>query len=111
MIDGPVDGASMKINEIRRGMSGISVEGEVTDKSEIRRVRTRYGARDVCDATLEDETGRIRLSLWQEQIDLANIGDKIEISGAYVTEFRNELQLSIPRSGKLEVTEENVLEL
>ena len=101
----------MKINEISRGMSGISVAGEVTDKSEPRRVSTRYGPRNVCDATLEDDTGRIRLSLWQEQIDLVSIGDKIKISGAYVTEFRNELQLSIPRSGKLEITEENVLEL
>ena len=101
----------MKINEINRGMSGISVEGEVTDKSETRRVMTRYGPRNVCDATLEDETGRIRLSLWQEQIDIVSMGDKIKISGAYVTEFRNELQLSIPRSGKLEITEENILEL
>ena len=101
----------MKINEIKRGMSGMSVEGEVTDKSELRRVRTRYGPRSVCDATLEDEIGRIRLSLWQEQIDTVNTGDRIKISGAYVTEFRNELQLSIPRSGKLEITEENVLEL
>jgi len=101
----------MKINEINRGMSGISVEGEVTDKSETRRVMTRYGPRNVCDATLEDETGRIRLSLWEEQIDTVNTGDKIKIIGAYVTEFRNELQLNIPRSGRLEIIEENILEI
>ena len=98
----------MKINEIKRGMSGVSVEGEVSDKSEPRRVSTRYGPRNVCDATLEDETGRIRLSLWEEQIDTVNTGDRI--SAAYVTEFRNELQLSIPRSGKIEITEENILD-
>ena len=101
----------MKINEIKRGMSGISVEGEVTDKSEPRRVRTRYGPRSVCDATLEDETGRIRLSLWQEQIDTVNTGDRIKISAAYVTESRNELQPNIPRSGKLEIIEEKILEI
>ena len=100
----------MKINEIKRGMSGVSVEGEVSDKSEPRRVSTRYGPRNVCDATLEDETGRIRLSLWEEQIDTVNTGDRIKISAAYVTEFRNELQLNIPRSGKLEIIEQNILE-
>ena len=93
----------MKINEIKRGMSGITVEGKIVDKSESRRVSTRYGPRSVADATLQDETGSIKLSLWEEKIDSVNIGDKVKIN-AYVTEFRNELQLSIPRSGKLEIT-------
>ena len=38
------------------------------------------------------------------QRDLGNRGNKIRVSGAYVTEFRNQLQLNMPRSGKLEVT-------
>jgi len=101
----------MKINEIKRGMSGMSIEGKITSISESRRVQTRYGSRSVADATLEDETGSIKLSLWEEKIDAVNIGDKVKISDAYVTEFRNQLQLNIPRSGKLEITEENVLKI
>ena len=101
----------MKISEIKRGMSDITVEGKVTDKTEARRVQTRYGQRSVCDATLEDETGAIKLSLWEEAIDMVNIGDKIRVDGVYVTEFRNQLQLNMPRSGKLEVTEKNILEI
>ncbi len=95
----------MKINEIRRWTSSISVEGTITEKSVPRRVNTRYGPRSVADATIEDETGAIKLSLWEENIDLVNIGDKVKINNAYVTEFRNELQLNIPRSAKLEITE------
>jgi len=49
----------MKINEVKRGMSGVSVEGRITEKSTSRRVKTRYGQRSVADATLEDETGTI----------------------------------------------------
>jgi replication factor A1 len=101
----------MKINEIKRGMSGISVEGKITDMSEPRRVSTRYGQRSVADATLEDDTGSIKLSLWEERINAVNIGDKVKVSSAYVTEFKNQLQLNIPRSGKLEITEENKLEI
>ena len=101
----------MKIEEIKRGMSGISVEGKVVDISEARVVNTRYGQRSVADADLEDETGTIRLSLWEEKITAVSIGDKVMIGDAYVTEFRNQLQLNIPRSGKLKITELNKIEI
>ncbi len=100
------DSESMKINEIKYGMSDLSIEGEITEKTEPRTVNTRYGMRSVADATIEDETGTIKLSLWEEQIDRVNIGNEVLISGAYVTEFRNELQLNIPRSGKLEINKQ-----
>jgi replication factor A1 len=95
----------MMINELKRGMSGISVEGKIVNISDTRRVNTRYGPRSVADARFEDETGFIKLSLWEEKIESVHIGDRIKIDEAYVTEFRNELQLNIPRSGKLEIIE------
>jgi replication factor A1 len=101
----------MKIDEINRGMSGISIEGKITDISEPRRVQTRYGPRSVADATLEDDTGTIKLSLWEENITAVSIGDEVKISGAYVTEFRNQLQLNMPRSSKLEIIKQNRIEI
>jgi replication factor A1 len=99
-----MDGSDlMRINEIRNGMSGVQTEGEVISKSEARRVNTRYGERSVADAMIEDETGTIKMSLWEDQINRVNIGNRVSIIGAYVTEFRNEIQLNIPRSGKLEI--------
>ena len=95
----------MKINEIKRGMSNIVLEAKVIDISEIREVMTRFGRRDVADATLEDESGQISLTLWQDQIKMVKVGNKVSIAGAFATEFREKLQLSIPRSGKLEVAE------
>ena len=99
----------MKISEIKRGMSGITVKGKIVDISETRRVNTRYGERSVADATLEDETGTIKLSLWEEKIEAVKIGDTIKIDYTYVTEFRNELQLNIPRSGKIENIKQNFI--
>jgi len=93
----------MKIAEIQRGMSNVSVEGKIIDISETREVNTRYGKRSVADAMLEDDSGEIKLTLWENQITSVRVGDKITVSGAYITEFRDVLQLSIPRSGKLEV--------
>jgi len=99
----------MKISEIKRGTSGISVTAKIIDISDPRDVQTKYGKRSVADATLEDDTGQIGMSLWENQINSVAVGDTVTISGAYVTEFRDKLQLSIPRSGKIEVNKEQPL--
>ncbi len=85
-------------------MSSIATEGKILSKAEPRSVHTRFGQRSVTDAELEDETGTIKLSLWEQQINQVNIGDLVKVDGAYVTEYNNQLQLNIPRSGVLEVT-------
>lgn len=96
----------MKINEISRGLSGVTVQAKVVDKGEKREVNTKYGKRSVADVTLEDETGQISLSLWEEKIDEVKIGDTVKLEGGYVTEFRDKTQLNLPKNGKLEVVEE-----
>ena len=93
----------MKISEIQRGMSNVSVEGKIIDISEVREVDTRYGKKSVADATIEDDSGQIKLTLWEDQIQSVRVGDKVTVTGGYVTEFRDVVQLNIPRSGKLEV--------
>jgi replication factor A1 len=93
----------MKISELRAGMSNVSLEAKVIDKSETKIVQTRYGKRSVANAVLEDESGEIKISLWQDQIKKVNVGDKVSISGAFVTTFRDSLQLNIPRNGKIEI--------
>ena len=84
-------------------MSNVSVEGKIIDIGEVREVNTRYGKKTVADAIIEDDTGQIKMSLWENQINSVRVGDKVSVSGAYITEFRDTLQLNIPRSGKLEV--------
>ena len=95
----------MKINEISRGISGIALEAKVVDKGEKREVNTKYGKKSVADITLEDETGQINLSLWEEKIDAVKVGDTVKLEGGYVTEFRDKIQLNLPRSGKMEVSQ------
>ena len=92
----------MKISDLQVGMSGVSVTAEVVDISEAREVNTMYGKKKVADAIIEDDTGSIKLSLWENRIKEISVGDKIKITGAFVTEFKNELQLNIPRTGKIE---------
>jgi ssDNA-binding replication factor A large subunit len=93
----------MKIADMRAGMSNVSVRARVIDKSEVRNVQTRYGPRSVADVVLEDDSGQIIMSLWGEAIDSVSVGDIVNISGAYITQFRDKLQLNVPRKGKIEV--------
>jgi len=95
----------LKIADIREGMSNISLEAKVIEISETRSVRTRFGRRDVADALIKDETGEISLTLWQDQINTVKVGDRISIRGAFVTRFKEKLQVNVPRSGKIEVIE------
>lgn len=96
----------MKISDVKRGMSNISLQAKVIDITEPRDVQTRYGRRSVADATLEDETGQISLTLWEEKINSVAIGDTVNVTGAFVTSFRDKLQLNVPRLGKIEILKE-----
>ena len=54
---------------------------------------------------ISDDTGSISISLWGENIDLVNMGDKVKVTNGYVGEFRGTPQLSTGKYGKIEVVE------
>ena len=94
----------VKISDIKEGDSEINIEAEVTEKSYAREVRSKYGrVLMVADATLKDETGKITLTLWNEQVRQVMVGDKVKIENGYAKSFRNMLQLSTGKYGKLTV--------
>ena len=61
----------------------------------------------VTTAVAKDETGDIKLSLWNEQIDQVKAGDKVHIINGFVSEWQGEKQLTTGRMGKLEVVGES----
>ena len=86
-------------------MRKVDLEAQVVDKSEPREVRSRYTNETyrVADATIEDETGTITLTLWNEQVDQVNVGDRVKIENGYIKSFRGELQLNSGKYGSLTV--------
>ncbi len=94
--------ADVKISELRPGVSNVTVSGEVIAKEEPREVVTKYGKKlRVADAILRDDSGEIKLSLWEDDIDKLNVGDKISIENGWITEFKGNMQISIGKNGKL----------
>ena len=96
----------MKISEIQARQGRIEVIGKITDMSEIREFNKNNGKLKVCDAKLEDDSGEIKLTLWNDEIDMVEVGDKVKISNGYCGEYQGEKQLSAGKFGKLEVIEE-----
>ena len=95
----------MKIEDLRDRARRVDIEVKVVEKSDSREVRSRYRNEtyQVADAIVEDDTGRIKLTLWNEQIDQVDVGDMIRIENGYVTSFRGELQLNSGKYGTLTV--------
>ncbi|NIO38590.1 DNA-binding protein [Candidatus Bathyarchaeota archaeon] len=95
----------MKIQDLRDGMKRIDVEGTIIEKTEPREVQSRTSDKTfkVANAILSDDTGNIKLTLWNKQINQVNVNDKIKIENGYVTSFRGEIQLNIGRYGSMSV--------
>ena len=92
----------LKIGDLKGEQSKVDVEGEITGKGETRSVNLRAGgSSEVADATIQDDTGSIKLSLWGEQINQFEVGDKVRIENGYTKAFRGEMQLNIGRYGKI----------
>ena len=86
-------------------MRRVTVEAKVVEKGEPRQVRSRYKDETytVADAVIADETGSIKLTLWNEQIDQVDVNNTVKIENGYVTSFKGEIQLNVGRFVTLSV--------
>lgn len=78
----------------------------VTDIEPTRSVNLKDGSQgEVTTATLHDETGSIKLSLWNEMIEKVTKGVKVNIKNGYVSLFKGEKQLNVGKYGTLELVD------
>ena len=93
----------MQISELKARQGKVELEAEITQKGEVRTFDKFGKPGRVCNATIKDDSGEMKLTLWNDEMDTVKVGDKIKISNGYVNEFQGEKQLSAGRFGKLEV--------
>ncbi len=86
-------------------MKNVSIEAKVVEKTEPREVMSRFKDETykVATAVIADDTGTIKLSLWNEQINQVNVNDTVKVEKGYITSFRGEIQLNTGRYGTLTV--------
>jgi len=98
---------SLPIRDLRTGMTQVNLKARVLEVPKPSLVFTRYGRyASVVNALIADDTGTIRLCLWNDQISSIAAGDTIQIENARASTFGGQRQLRIGRKGTLSNVED-----
>ncbi len=103
----------MKIEEITEGTRSVTLTAKVVGIDTVREFsRDQGGTGKVTSITIADDTGRIRVVLWDEMTKAVSegavsIGSWVQIRSAYVKKgLRDALELHLGRMGGLKVLDE-----
>ncbi|MBI2665522.1 hypothetical protein HYX12_02805 [Candidatus Woesearchaeota archaeon] len=95
----------MEIKDLKSNSGNVDIVAQVVDKAKPRSFE-KFGKKgQVCNATLEDETGKVTLTLWNEEVEKVNVGDKIHIQNGWCSEYQGQKQISAGKFGKIEIIE------
>lgn len=96
----------MAIKDLKAREGNVNIVVEVVEKDETREFQKFGNTGRVANATVKDDAGdTIKLTLWNDDIDKVNVGNKVEITNGYVSEWQGELQLTTGKFGTLKVLE------
>jgi len=99
-----IEPQSLRIKDLHIGMKKVNLKAKILEVSKATVVVTRFGnCASVANAMVSDETGQIKLCLWNDQIDLVTEGDIVEIENGMVSEYRHERQMRIGKNGTLRI--------
>jgi len=92
----------MKISELSIGQGNVEVEGTVKEIDEPKTFNKFGKDLSVANAMLEDDSGSIKLTLWNDDVSRFKNNDKLKVVNGYVNEFQGEKQLTSGKFGSLE---------
>jgi replication factor A1 len=93
----------MAIKDLQARQGNVNLTLDIIEKEAAREFE-KFGKKGrVCNCVASDETGKVKLTLWNDDVDKINVGDKIKIDNGWVGEWQGELQLSTGKFGKVEV--------
>jgi ssDNA-binding replication factor A large subunit len=69
----------VKIADLKPFMGNFTIIAKVVEKSK----EAEWGAKEYASAIVEDETGRVKLNLHENQVDQVEVGETIRVSGAF----------------------------
>ena len=96
------DSIYTQIRDLRAGMKRVNLKAEVLEIPKPSQVHTQFGNTVmVVNALVGDDTGKIKLCLWEGQINSIAVDDVIELKNAQVCVFRGEKQLRLGKNGSL----------
>jgi replication factor A1 len=91
----------MKVKELSPASRRVDIRLRILSVEPPRDVQTRYGPARVTTALAGDETGTVKLSLWNEDVDRITENAIVDVHNGFVKSFRDELELSPGKFGEL----------
>ena len=102
-------GEQLQIKDLRIGMKRVNLKAEVLEITKPTLVVTRFGNyASVANALVSDDTGKIKMCLWNEQINSVSIGATVQIENARISAYRGERQLRVGKNGTVHIAQKVV---
>jgi replication factor A1 len=101
-----------RVEDLSLGLSDVNLQGRVLATDSVRTFDRDDGSEGrVSNLTLGDETGRVRITLWDEKADRAeelDAGASVEVVDGYVRERDGDLELHVGSRGAVEEIDDDV---
>lgn len=95
----------MKVADLKSGVGKVDVSVIVKSKENPRSM-IKFGKELVlCNCIVADDSGEVKMTLWNDDVTKVGVGDKIHITNGYVNEYQGEIQLTAGKFGKIEIIE------
>ncbi len=106
----------IKIKDIKADLEGVDIEGEVTQVFPVKNWKNEKRSGKVGSVIVKDDTGEIRLTLWNADCDLIENGEiqrgaKIKVENSSSNERNGLVQLSMGYRGEINILEKGIPKL
>ena len=84
-------------------MRDVDMALKVLSVSEPKQIISGSGIEhEILEAEVEDETGKIKLVLWDDRIIPLKVGGVVQVRNGFVSSFKGEWRINVGKSGEVE---------
>lgn len=93
----------MNIRDLMPGMSDVSLKLKVLEVSERKQIITGAGIEhEILELEVGDETGTIKLVLWDDKVIPLEVGDIVQVEKGFVSSFKGEWRINVGKYGEVD---------
>ena len=93
----------MQVKDLKPKQGNVDIIIDVLEVGPTREFQKFGKPGKVATANAKDETGNVKLTLWNDDIGKVKAGDKVHLKDGYVNEWQGEIQLTTGRNGKMDI--------
>ncbi len=101
-----------KIKDLSPSSRRVNVLGKVLTIGETKDIQTRMGEqKQVTEVVIGDDTGKVTMSLWGDQLSKVGEGKNLYIENGYITLVRGHMHLNVGKYGSINESQEDITDI